>query len=478
MALTINSQTTQFTILRNLSKLNQLQAQATERLSTTKRINRASDDPAGLIAVSQFNSELTGVDAALGNAQRANSMLDTAGGALTEISSLLSSISTLVAQSGSASTLTAAEKAANQMQIDSAIDAIDRIVRTTTFNGQRLLDGSYAIGTSMSTADAAKIGDVRVYSRPSEVTSGTLSISVSAAATQASTSETGWIDMAGSNATLSAATTLTISGKLGSETITIASGSDQDDVIDAINAVSDQTGVVAAASATTATAIKLTSSDYGESAFVSVSVLSGDADFVGGGNVSKTTGTDATVTVNGSAAMVDGVNVNWSGNGYSVSFTLADNTTGTRTINVADGGATFQLGTDANSRATLGIASLNSHVIGEAGTGYLSDLKSGGEHDLATDPAGAARIISKAVVQVAQIAARIGGFQKYQVQSTVNALTAAKEGLTDARSAIEDADIAEEMSNLSRYRLLSETSMNLLAMVNSQSNAMLSLLLQ
>jgi len=100
-------------------------------------------------------------------------------------------------------------------------------------------------------------------------------------------------------------------------------------------------------------------------------VLSGDADFVGGGNVSKTTGTDATVTVNGSAAMVDGVNVNWSGNGYSVSFTLADNTTGTRTINVADGGATFQLGTDANSRATLGIASLNSHVIGEAGTGYV-----------------------------------------------------------------------------------------------------------
>lgn len=475
MALTITGQTSPLTLLAAISRLTRQQSQVSERLTTAKRVNHASDDPAGVIAISMFNSEIAGVEAALSNNERADAMLDVADGALAEISSLLTSISSLVSQAAGSTTLTDAEIAANQLQIDSAIESIDRIVRTTTFNGQRLLDGSAAIQTSLSAADAAKIKDVQVHARPSASTNGTLSINVTQAATKASTASTGWVDMSGANATLSAATTMTITGKLGSATVQIASGADQQDVIDAINEVTGLTGVVASASATTATAIKLESQDYGEDATISVQVLSGDADFAAK-EISQISGTDATVLVNGSPAGVDGTRVSWVGNGYSVSFTLADNSTGTRTITVTGGGATFQLGSDSGTRATIGIPGLYSHLLGEAGTGYLSELKSGGAKELSTDVAGAASVISKVITQVSTTRARIGGFQKYQVQSSINALEAAREGLTDARSAIEDADLAAETANMNRLQLLLDTTISMLSVSNTRAESILSLL--
>jgi flagellin len=472
MALSINSQSPELGLLSILNMLNRQQSLTMERLATAKRVNRASDDPAGLIAISNFNMELSGVDAALGNANRADAMLNVADGAITQISSLLTEIKTLVTQSAG-DTLTEAEKAANQMEIDSAIDAIDRIVGTTTFNGERLLDGSAGVRTSMSGADAAKIRDVQVYTRPPGDTTASLTVNVTAAATRATTAESGWVDMSGDNVTLSAETTLSITGKLGSTSITLAAGSTQTDVIDAINEATALTGVSATASST---AIRLESQDYGSDSIISVSVLSGDEDFVGSGDISQIEGTDAVVTVNGASAGVDGTSAYWSGTGYSVSFTLADNTTGTRTINVTGGGATFQLGTDSSTRSTIGIGSLYSQWLGKAGIGYLSELKSGGSKDLSHDIAGAAAVVSQAVNQVASTAARIGGFQAYEVKTAINVLSKTKEGLTDARGSIEDADLAAETANLSRYRTLMDTVTSLFKVASDQRQSILSLL--
>jgi len=472
MGLSINGQSPELRLLNIISKLSVQQSVAMERLATAKRVNRASDDPGGLIAIALFNSELAEVDAALGNAERADAMLNVADGAITQISSLLTDIQSLVTQSAGSSTLTEAERAANQAQIDSAIEAIDRIVGTTTFNGQRLLDGSMAIGTAMTGADATKIRDVKVYTRPADATSFSLAVNVASAATKASTAATGWVNMGGANTTLSAETTLSITGKLGSASVTIAAGADQSAVITAINDVTALTGVTATASST---AIRLESQDYGSDATISVSVLSGDEDFVSGGDIAQIAGTDAVVTVNGAAAAVDGRKGYWSGNGYSVSFTLADNTTGSRTIQIAGGGATFQLG-PGSTRSTIGINGMYSWMLGEAGVGYLSELKSGGSKDLNQDVAGAASVIAKVVSQVAGTAARIGGFQTYEVRSAVNTLTKTREGLANARSVIEDADYAAETANLNRYRTLMDAATSLLGIVTEQRRDLLSLL--
>ncbi len=472
MSLTINSQSPELGLLNVLSRLNQQQSLAMLRLATAKRINSAADDPAGLIAATMFSHEIQAVDAAINNASKADAMLNVADGAMAQVSSLLTEISTL-ATAAAGDSLTDAEKAANQMQIDQAIEAIDRIVGTTTFDGHRLLDGSYAIRTSMSGADAAKIKDVEVSVRPSNATSASFVVNVSSAATKASTATSGWVDMSGGNTTLSAQTILTITGQAGTTSLTLAAGADRATVMSAINGVAGLTGVTATASGT---AIRLESQNYGAEAIISVSVLSGDQDFVSQGQISRLTGSDAVVTVNGASASVDGRKVYWSGNGYAMSFTLADNTTGTRTITVTDGGATYQLGTDANTQATLGINGLYSVQLGQYGVGYLSDLKSGGSATLDRDPAAAANIARQALTQVASTAAKLGGFQKYQVQSAFNALSKTKEGLSEARSAIEDADIASETANLSRLNMLIDTTTSLFGVVNQQRQSLLSLL--
>jgi len=468
MALTVNNNANLFRLLSIYNQTNNDRALTLARLSTGKRINRASEDPAGLIALKTLESEMASVDAAIENNQRTRSMLNVADGALTEVSSLLSDIEALAVEAAGG-TLTASEKAANQAQIDSALDSIDRIVNNATFNGQKLFGGANSIATTMSVADAADVKDVRVYSRNPNQSNVTLTVNVTAAAAKASTSGT---SIANVTANLSAATTVSIAGKNGTATITLASGSSLANIVSTINSYSGLTGVSAAASGTE---LRLDSTDYGSEAFVSINAIAGDVDVVATANTGKISGTDATVLVNGQQADTSGVEIYYSSGGLSMSATLASNTTGSRTITVVGGGATFQLGTDSSSRATIGLDGLTSSALGRADLGYLSDLKSGGSASLSNDPSAAVTIAKKAVNQVASSAARVGGFMKYQVEATNNALNVQKESLSTAASDIGDADMALEMAKLERQNLLASTALSLLGTVNVQNQNILAL---
>jgi flagellin len=471
MSLTIGSSSNLLQILSAMQRNNAERAVTLARLATGRRINKGSDDPAGLIAATSLESEQAGVDAALANNQRTKSMLDTADGAMMQVSGLLSDIERLaVASAGS--TASAAEKAANQAQIDSAVDAIDRIMGSTTFNGQKIFGGQNNIEATMTAADAADIRDVRAYSRPTDSSSVTLEVNVTAAAKRATTSGT---SIANVTAALSADTVVSISGKDGTQTVTLASGSSLASVISTINGVKGLTGVSATSSGTQ---LKLTSVDYGADAFVSVSALSGDVDFTSSAHVAREKGTDATVTVNGQAALTSGTEIYYNGGGVSLSANLASNTTGKRTLTISGGGATFQLGASASDQATVGIPGLDSHSLGRSDLGYLSDLKSGGSASIATDPAAAANIAHLAVKQAATATARLGGFQKYQVDATIGALNAMKEGLSAAISSIRDTDMAAETANLQRQNLLASFGTSLLDVVNQQQQQSILALLQ
>ncbi|MEE9295727.1 MAG: flagellin, partial [Phycisphaerae bacterium] len=134
MALTVTNLNT-LQLLNILNRTQFRQSNALTQLTTGKRINTGKDDPAGLIALESLNTELRATTQAINSNQRTDAQLATADAALVEVSSLLSEIQTLVAASASEGSLSGAEIAANQSQIDSAIDSIDRIIRTTQFNG-------------------------------------------------------------------------------------------------------------------------------------------------------------------------------------------------------------------------------------------------------------------------------------------------------------------------------------------------------
>ncbi len=490
MALTItNTQT--MTLLNIINRQTSAQTTTMKQLTTGKRINAGKDDPAGLIALQGLNAELRAVETSLVNNQRTDSMLTVADQAIAEVSTLLGEIQTLVQSSASDANLTAAEISANQSQVDDALSAIDRIVNQTNFNGKKLIDGSFSI--AVANVDSDYVESLRVYSRSQSTSNTTLAVSrVTSAATAQATAAL----MTPAATTKTTGTTeIVVAGADGAATLSIVSGQTQAQVVATINAAKDQTGVSAMVAAT---GITLSSTAYGADAFVSLELISGGTvnsswgtatgdsstanDFA---DVSKTIGTDAVITINGQSTGTDGLDVSYSANGLSLSFTLDEdfgkgntgaNTSSTFTVR-ATGGATFQLGTSSATRATIGLDSLATYNLGGGGTiARLSELKSGGSVDLRTDVAGALDSIRAAISDVASIQGRIGGFQKFQVGSAINALQASQTGLTEAATVLGDTDFAVATAELNQQQVLIQAGISLLGVANQQAAQILSLL--
>lgn len=110
------------------------------KLATLKRINRGSDDPAGMIAAEELKREITALDAASRANERNRSFVHVADSGLAQAGDLLNELEgNLVA--AASDTLSPAERDGIQIEIDAAIDALDRIGVSTEFAGQRVFDG-------------------------------------------------------------------------------------------------------------------------------------------------------------------------------------------------------------------------------------------------------------------------------------------------------------------------------------------------
>jgi len=159
--------------------------QALTRLSTGLRINTGKDDPAGLIASENLRSDITSIRKAISNTDRATQVIATADSALGQVSSLLNDIRGLVTESANQGALSEDQIAANQLQLDSSLEALNRIAQTTTFQGRRLLDGSLDFITNAGT-DFSNITDLKIDEASLGAT-GTVAVDVeiSSAATQA-----------------------------------------------------------------------------------------------------------------------------------------------------------------------------------------------------------------------------------------------------------------------------------------------------
>src|SRR5690349_15493736 len=138
-----------------------------QRLSSGLKINSGKDAPAGLIASETMRSEINGINQAIDNSTRAGNVINTAEGALGEVSSLLLEVQSLTNEAANNGALSPDEIKANQLQVDSILNSVNRISNTTQFNGVKLLNGSLDYTTSgvASTAidnvsiNAAKLPD-------------------------------------------------------------------------------------------------------------------------------------------------------------------------------------------------------------------------------------------------------------------------------------------------------------------------------
>jgi flagellin len=455
-----------------LAQNNQQLNTSLERLSTGLQINSGADNPSGLIAVESFNQENSGLTTAIANAGLAGNVVGTAEGGLSEVSNLLTQLQGLVSQAANTGALSTDQISADQLQVDSILNTINNISANTSFEGLNLLNGNLDYLTSGLKTSALQNLQIDSALVPPN---GALAVQVhviSSAKTAVLTSTQTVVN--------GSPVTLEVNGNLGSVELSFAAGTSAIAIASAINAVENQTGVHASAtiSGSDSKALSLTSANYGSSQFVSVKAASGAYDFA----QTSGKGTDAGVTVNNSAANVDGLHVTYRTEGLDLQFDLATglNTKGeTESFAITGGGANFQLGPVVNDagRASIGIANISTASLGNATDGYLDSLGTGGTNSLnATDLSTAQKIVTAAIQQIADLRGRLGAFQDYTIGSTINALNVTYENSTAAESSIQDTNFAAETSNLTRAQILSQSATTVLAQANSTPQEALTLL--
>jgi flagellin len=495
MSLRINTNVTAFNALRNLGQTSSAVAGSIERLSSGLRINKAADDPAGLIISEGLRSQIDGINQAISNSQEASNVIKTAEGALTEVNSLLRSVRQLAVHAANTGVNDAAAVQADQTQIKSAIESIDRIATQTQFGNKKLLDGTS--GISAAVIDSNRVGGISIGSTYAGVASadGTVSITVNNAATRASA--TGTATYASVNATIATANGGT-SGSggtivLNGQSITVSGSDTVQTLIDKINNVAGVTGVSANFSAANGSgSIVLTQRNYGSN-FKIVASESASL-FTTGASGTNVSGLNATVTVtawgnvNGSVTTVVST---WSGGrgsgdsglrvtdtyGNSILLTESGNSTATSSRDIARvtaGSLQFQVGANAGQSVTTSLGNTRSSNLGN--TVIAGQSLASIDVTTATGAQNAITIVDEAISQVSSLRAQMGAFQKNSLESTVRFLGVGVENLSASESQIRDTDVAKEVVSLTKNQILQQAGTSALAQANAAPSSILSLL--
>jgi len=500
----INTNISSILAQRVLGSNNKTLGQSLERLSTGLRINRGKDDPAGLIASENLRSEISSLNAAIDNSERADQVVNIAEGGLQEVSSLLTELQGLLTASASSAGLSSAEKEANQLQIDSILQTIDRVASSTSFQGSKLLSGNFDYQVD---SVASGVSDYRVNGAKFEGASLDVSAIVTTSAQQAGV----YLSLGGASLDLGtgSAFTVEIAGAKGTRELQFASGQTLAQIVAAVNTFSDVTGVTASAGTT---GVTFRSADFGSAEFVSVTAVddggigaaanigiydfeSGDnstidasahTDFSAATNGIRDDGQDIAGTVNGLLATGNGKTLKVNSDFLDVSINLDTTTSQTlasvSAFTITGGGADFQLSSDVNiaGKVSVGIQDVAVRKLGSSDDGFLDDLGSGKDFNVVdasgSDFSSAQKVVDLAIEQVSSLRGRLGAFQKNVIGATIRSLGVAVENTAAAESTIRDADFATETAGLTRSQILVSASTNVLALANQSPQNVLQLL--
>jgi len=437
------------------------------RLATGKNVNAPRDDPSAFLALSQLQGRLGTVTATMANVTAASSMVSQTQTTLDQIRTQLDTIRTELLKDEDR-TLTAAERAQAQANIDAAITETESLAGTQ-IDGRRLLDGSadYVV----SGRNTSQIAELRVHSTRYG-SAPTIYANVASSATRASLVYTG----SGGNATSDA--TFTLTGERGSVSITVTNGESlQDDVRERINDNSHLTGVTASVDGDDLT---LTGVEYGSRAEISVAVTSGTFDVTGGNGDGTANGIDAVATINGVVASnVDGNRFTVSQNGFHFEIEFVPGFTGdSGTITVSGNALSFALSTDLAYRSSLSIPGLHAARLGGL-SGRLDQIASGGTvSGLDGNTSQAIRIVDEALADLTRVEGSIDGFYNAAVTTSSNLFSDLENDLEAAIAETDGHDANEETVLLAKNQQLASNAEAALTILNQRRSGMVLVLQQ
>ncbi len=493
MAMVINTNVMSLTTQRSLSNTQSSLATSMERLSTGLRINSAKDDAAGLGITDRMTSQVRGLNQAIRNAGDAISLSQTAEGSMQEATNLLQRMRELSIQSANDSN-SSADRANLQKEVAQLQQELNRIADTSTFNGKKILDGSFSaqkfhVGANANETISVTVTSIRATSLGNQaVTSNT---HVGGALTAAADA-TGGNNVAGQD--------LTVNGTASSGALTVTADDAASDIAALVNGASATTGVTATATNSVALA------GLSLAGTVSFTLSSSNS----GGTVGSALAISAAVTTTDYSNLADAINAVSASTGVtatlasnSQSITL-ENTTGDD-INVVDfvhsgdagetitvGGVTLTGPTGGTAAGTdsivvggqVSFSSSSSFVVAtDTGTTVMaaasntSALSSVADVDIGTQSGAnsALDVLDQALRSISDARADLGAIQN-RLESTISNLSTISENVSAARSRVQDADFAAETSNLTRTQILQQAGVAMLTQANAQPQLVLSLL--
>jgi len=358
----INTNIASLNAQRNLNASQSDSNVALERLSSGLRINSAKDDAAGLAISTRFQAQITGLNMAQRNANDGISLAQTAEGALDEVTNNLQRIRELSVQSSNATNSTSDRQALNQ-EVQQRIAEINRIASQTSFNGLKILDGTFGAQTFQVGANAGETIGV------SGLDAGGSQIGATVSQTSGlSTSSLGAGD-AGETAldvsSLAFGGNITVTSTIGGETINVAADTyaDVGALATAINGAISSNGnlpdVTAEVSGDGNSVVFKNAGITGVAATIDISDAAGTQNTTTGTNVTGLTGGPDGFTVDTSAL----TNID---DGVTGSFDIDDNNGGTQTIN-------FSVPAGTNAASDIANA-INTALTGSATADIAADL--------------------------------------------------------------------------------------------------------
>ena len=439
---------------RNLNETQNSLGTALQRLSSGLRINSAKDDAAGLAIAERFSAQIRGLNQAIRNANDGISFAQTAEGGLSTATSALQRIRELAVQSAN-DTNTASDREAINNEVQQLIAEVRRIANSTQFNGQNVLDGSssslvFQVGANQNQTISVSGVDARADILGARV------------------SESASIDQTAIDASI-AADDLVIQG-IAVDLSGLSAGDSVGDIVNQINAVTAQSGITAS-QATTTTTDALTIAGAGGAATVNGVAVT----------LTGTRATDI-AAINALTGQT-GVTAAASGAGQDITLSNTDGTDITTTgAGFGAGNDTYQAGIVlagdvSESNTDFTVAGTFAVVTGGTALGASQANQSVTGTDVLTQATATTALLTLdfALSQVNTLRAELGAVQT-RFESTISNLSITAENLTAARSRIQDADFAAETAELTRGQILQQAGLSIVAQANALPQSVLSLL--
>ena len=489
--ISVNTNVSSLNAQRNLSNSGSDLATSMERLASGMRINSAKDDAAGLQISNRLTSQINGLGVAQRNANDGISIAQTAEGAMQESTSILQRMRELALQSANGSN-SDDDRASLQKEVVALQTELTRIADTTSFGGQKLLNGSFSgkefqVGANANETISMSMRNVSAESLGGEVFE-TATATVGGKAVAAAINTNGNV----------AETDLVISENGGKSTgdISYVGNASSATVATAINTATTAAGVAVKASVENNISIDFTALTTGDDLQLVV-----NSSTVNVSSIDKTDFSSLVSEIN-EVSGTSGVTASLDPDNSSIIrlssnddiFLDATSTAGDAAMSIkpADGSAAFaaaegadtiavgkvKLSSDEGFKATNGVVATINTMLGLAastvGTSALDSVK---DVDLSTQDGSqsAIDVIDAALATIDNSRADLGALQN-RFDHTISNLANIQENVSASRSRIQDTDFATETAQMTKNQILQQAGTSILSQANQLPQAALSLL--